>query len=534
MGKALRAVLYVRLSRESAVSTSIAGQNADLYALAAREGWQIVATFEDTGKSGGKERANARAALDMLRDNEADVLAVYAYDRWSRMGIADAAEVIKVVNARQKLQERGRGSAPLFYAAREGIRSDQEDWEMRVAFAADIAKKERDRMVARRTASIERMRREGRNPGTGPAPFGYRSAPFDDGRPGKRYVVDHDEAQIIREVADRLVAGESCSALARELTRRKVPMPRSPYRLAQLKGEPTTGPDGDDLTTGTWSSSRVSQVWVSEHLLGRIMHKTQRIKRGEKGQPLTAEDRRKARTGEPILDPATGLPLQAFDPVLDLETMLAIRDRFAHNPGRDRQNKRRAARLLSGLLTCGLCSSPMYVVSSQGYSYYRCAGRSRGKDCPGLKVTASILEDAVTEHYLRSFGEMPAVSYAERRGAPEVDDAIAALTEQINAIGRKFAADDADVPKLVADREKLVAKRAELRNVAPQTTVERVDLGGRWADVFAATDDVDARRSYIAAAFDHIEVFRKMDPERVRYYPKPSFEESPQYYVSRA
>jgi DNA invertase Pin-like site-specific DNA recombinase len=73
-----RAVLYVRLSRESDVSTSIAGQNADLYALAEREGWQIVATFEDNGKSGGKQRSNARAALDMLRDNEADVLAVYA------------------------------------------------------------------------------------------------------------------------------------------------------------------------------------------------------------------------------------------------------------------------------------------------------------------------------------------------------------------------------------------------------------------------------------------------------------------------
>ncbi|KFF57925.1 hypothetical protein JF66_22550, partial [Cryobacterium sp. MLB-32] len=58
-----RAVLYVRLSRESAVSTSIEGQNADLYALAEREGWQIVATFEDNGKSGGKQRENAIGAL---------------------------------------------------------------------------------------------------------------------------------------------------------------------------------------------------------------------------------------------------------------------------------------------------------------------------------------------------------------------------------------------------------------------------------------------------------------------------------------
>lgn len=108
------------------VSTSIAGQNADLYALAEREGWNIVATFEDNGKSGGKQRGNARAALDVVRNNEADVLAVYAYDRWSRMGIADSAEVIKAVYARQAEAKRGKARAPLFYAAREGTRSDQE------------------------------------------------------------------------------------------------------------------------------------------------------------------------------------------------------------------------------------------------------------------------------------------------------------------------------------------------------------------------------------------------------------------------
>lgn len=238
-----RAVLYVRLSRESAVSTSIEGQNADLYALAEGEGWQIVATFEDNGKSGGKDREKAAAALDMLRNNEADVLAVYAYDRWSRMGISESADLIKAIDARKRAAKRGKSREPLFYAARENIRSDNEDWEMRVAFAADIAKKERDRMLSRRAASIGRMRLQGRNPGNGPAPFGYRSAPFADGRPGRRFVVDHDEAQIIREVADRLVSGASASALGRELMERRVPMPRSAHRLALLKGAPTVDPE---------------------------------------------------------------------------------------------------------------------------------------------------------------------------------------------------------------------------------------------------------------------------------------------------
>jgi site-specific DNA recombinase len=85
-----RAVLYVRLSKASDVSTSIQGQNDELYALSQREGWTVTAVFEDNGRSGGKTRANAEEALRMLRDDEADVLAVYSDDRWSRMGIPSA------------------------------------------------------------------------------------------------------------------------------------------------------------------------------------------------------------------------------------------------------------------------------------------------------------------------------------------------------------------------------------------------------------------------------------------------------------
>lgn len=539
-----RAVLYVRLSRESAVSTSIEGQNTDLYALAEREGWEIVATFEDNNKSGGKQRDKAKACLDMLVNNEADVLAVYAYDRWSRMGIADSAEIIKAIDTRKRAAKRGKSPAPLFYAAREGIRSDQEGWEIRVAFAADIAQKERDRMVSRRTASIERMRLQGRNPGNGPAPFGYRSAPFADGRPGRRFVVDHDEAQTIREIADRLVSGASASALARELTGRHIPMPRSAHRLALLKGAPTVDPaTGEPLATGVWSSSRVSQIWASDHLLGRITHKTTRTADTGEDDPASrsapsnektpsAEERSRARLGEPILDPATGLPLQAFDPILDLETALAIRERFAGNLGRGQQRKRRAARLVSGLAFCGLCQSPMYVVSSKGYSYYRCAGPSRGLACTGPKITAAILEKAVTDEYLARFGKLPAVAIVERRGAPEAGEAITLVTQQLNAIAQKLADPAADVPPLMAQRSKLIERLAALQAVAPTATIERVDLGKTWGEVYAEAPDEDTRRGYLAASYDHVAVYPNGEGDRVRYVVKPSLDESPDYYGS--
>lgn len=62
----------------------------------------------------------------------------------------------------------------------------------------------------------------------------------------------------------------------------------------------------------------------------------------------------------------------------------------------------------------------MYVVSSQGYGRYRCAGRSRGLECLGLKITAPLLEQLVVAVYLQTFGAHPAFTVVEHRGAPEV------------------------------------------------------------------------------------------------------------------
>ncbi|MWV50024.1 hypothetical protein GRS96_12165 [Rathayibacter sp. VKM Ac-2803] len=521
-----RAVLYVRLSRESAVSTSIQGQNADLYALAEREGWQIIRTFEDNGKSGGKARANAAAALAMLRDGEADVLAVYAYDRWSRMGIADSADLLRVVADRQARSRREGTPPPLFYAAREGIRSDQEGWEIRVAFAADIAQKERDRMVARRTAAIARMRQEGRNPGNGPAPFGYRSAPFTDGRPGRRLVPDPKEAGTIREVADRILEGETSTGVAKDLNARRVPMPRSPYRLAQLRGET---PDAS-LDTGTWSSSRVSQLWASEHLLGRIMQRTDRHGERQAGQASRpSEQRSRDRYGEPVVDPATGLPLQAFEPILSVETMIALRERFSRNVGRGTQRQRRAARLLSGLTFCGTCGSPMYVLSTQRrYVYYRCSSSARGVECPGLSVKAEALESQVRDLYLRSFGGLAAVQYVEERGDAQLDEAIATTSSALRDVGAELADPEADVDSLIARRQQLVERLSELRRQAPPVVHRAVELGGTWAEVLAGVDDA-TWRPHLEAALDHVEVWRSSHSEPVRLVLRPVPDEYPNY-----
>lgn len=487
-----RAVLYVRLSRDTAASTSIRGQNDELYARAEAEGWDVVATFEDNGRSGGKQRANAQEALAMISDGRADVLVVYAYDRWSRMGIADSADVINTIYARANTSNPAR-----FVAMREGIDSDREGWELLTAFTADIAQKERQRMVQRRTAAIGRMRQEGRNPGNGPAPFGYRSAPFDDGRPGKRLVVDPEEALLIREVADRLVAGASTTSVARDLTRRGVPMPRSDYRLAQLAGTDRTG-----LATGTWNSSRVSQIWQSDHLLGRVRVRTSRAAGGKSN-------------GELLLDPETGLPATPFEPILDVETFDRLKARFA--PGAPR--KRRGAALLSGLAFCGLCGHPMYPITDGEKRYYRCSGKTRGFECTSPRILASKLEELVLADYRSKYGRRPAFDVVERAGSPEVTRERILVAEQIAALGRQVASetDESLVDGLIARLRTLRLRRAELDALPVEMTTERIYTGQTIADRFDATEDLAERRALLGAAYGHVEVLRRADEARLGY-----------------
>lgn len=511
-----RAVLYSRLSRETVSSTSLAGQGEDLFGLAEREGWDVVATFVDEGLSGGRKRANAEEALRMLREGEADVLAAYSVDRYSRMGIGEDAEVIRVIDHRERLAARGEAPRPLAYFAREGIRSDSgSDWRLRFALSSEMARNERDVMVSRRKRSIRQLQSQGRFTGRGPAPWGYRSAPHPSGA-GRTLLVDPTEAEVIRDVARRLIAGESAFGLARELTARGVPTPRSEARLAILRGEPAEG-----LATGLWSSATLSQAVLSPSITGRIARRSDEKRAGGI----------LARRGDLIVD-GDGNPLQAFEPVLALDVYLALEERFSRGAGRGSQRVRRAARLGSGLVYCA-CGMKAYVVSAKGERYvaYRCSGPSRGSlTCKGIRLDAHVVEGAIEEHFLKSFGRLPAVEYVTSLGAPEVTEKVARLTESIRVLTGNMAKPGADVLALAQELAALQAERDALLELPTTTTTVARPLGGTWADVWRDADLAERRR-YLTDAYDHVTIHPSSETRRVSFTLKPSPDDAPDYYL---
>ncbi|MEZ3160138.1 recombinase family protein [Microbacterium sp. BWT-B31] len=501
-----RVVLYVRLSKESATSTSIAGQSDDLTLLAERSGWDVVAIYTDNGKSGGKERANAQAAFDLWARGDADYLVVYAYDRWSRMGIKTLAALIDVVDA------RARDARPaVFIAVREGIESTQQDWQLRAAFAADMAKRERDLVSARQTAARARMRNQGRNAGHGTPPFGYRTGPHPSLPVGRGFHVVEEERAIIREVAERIIANESLVRIAKDLTKRGIPTAKSAARRAALaadrrdRGETPSESEAELLDVdaasrdrGRWTLGRIRSTWTSDHLLGRVSH-----------------------NGEPVYGP-DGAPLAPFEPILTLSAAMAIRQRFEATK-RGAQPLRRASALLSGVAYCSGCDARLYPKETGGkpgrrYVSYSCSASGRGLSCPRpVSMSARKLEREVEARYLGVMGNVPEVRTVERfeDSAAELVDLEARLKElNARALEAEDEDDEDDIRALMAP---LKARRRSLRNATPTRVAEVVPTGRTYGQAWEDGGD-NAKRSLLLDALDHVSVLPATAAERVVFH----------------
>jgi len=460
---------YSRLSvAADDANTSLVGQGSTLDDVAAREGFDIILRREDNGKSGGKERANAIELLDALRDGTIDVLGVASFDRWTRMGIADAAKIIEVVTDRNNAAKRGRGRPALFIAEREGIRSDVEGWELRIAFAADIARMERERIAARQVASRARLS-EARRWAGGTVPFGYRPVAGPAG--GRVLVPAPYEAAVVTSIVEAALRGSSIVAIAQELTAQGVALPRSPWRRALITEGAVPSHDRD-LTRGTWTGAPVRRLLRSEHLLGRVTHK--------------------------------GRTLDAYEPIIDLETHQRLLARF---PGAGTaQPRRRWSRLLSGLLFCDGCGSKLYpVVSPSGTTRYRCAATAVGATCPhpGTGIDADALDAHVGECIARRVGHLDELERVEVRNTSTAR--LAEVREAITKAVTGLSARTADRVAILAQLDQLQAEEAALEALPDTTGVSWRPTGRTVAEAWAA-DDLAGRRRTLTTWVSHLVV----------------------------
>ncbi|WP_431247272.1 recombinase family protein [Leifsonia xyli] len=511
---ARRAVLYCRISRTTEESVSLERQQAELVKLCEEQGWEVVEVVPDDGKSGRRERPEQRRALDMLRSGAADTLLVWAFDRWSRQGLPAVADLIGVLDER-------RGA--LFWAKKDGLRSDQPAWRIIASVLAEVAAMEAEntsaRIQAARAAHLSKTAPEDQRFLGGRAPFGYRPVTNPHGA-GKALAVDDYEAHFVREVAARLVAGETLSSATKWLDAEGVPTPQSAARRARQAGSPTDG-----LDRGAWRVTTVRNLWKSETLIGRTTQK--QAVRGADGEPIIGSDGRPKVETRTVVDDA-GLPIQRWEPILDFDTYAQLQARL---PRVGRVQPRRTVSWLTNVARCAGCGGKLYAQkrSRKGVDelFFRCAEKGNAlSPCPApATVRVDRLEDYVEGAFLAAAGAQPELERIERVIAPDVAQEARDVKQAIEDVLGAMARDGANLASLSRQLDALKARRAALRELPSSTEVELRPTGRTLAEVWAELgDDIDGRRDHLRQVVTGVFVERAartgmrapLDGDRVR------------------
>jgi DNA invertase Pin-like site-specific DNA recombinase len=377
--KPLRAAIYARISQDdTGAGAGVARQIEDARALAASRGWEVMGEFTDNDVSAytGANRPGYGALMAAVEAREVDRIVVYMTSRlWrSRKERAGAMETLE----RLRVGVAPVSGTELDFATASGRMVAGILGEFDTAESA--IKSER---VAR--ASDQRAR-EGRPSGD----LGYGWAKRDDGT----YVLDPSEAPFVREVVERLTAGESLDGVCRDLNARGVPSPGATHsRRYRAPGNP----DGS--------------LWVPSGLRKTAMRPSNAALRVHRGEVV-------GRAAWPAI-----ITEDAHRHVVEVLT----------DPRR-RTNGGTAVRrhLLSfGIGRCGVCGSRLRVSPKGGHALYVC---DSPRGCVGRR------EERVDE-----FVEAVVV---ERLKRPDAADLLAPTPPVVGA-------DPGDLERLAALRKRL-------------------------------------------------------------------------------
>lgn len=442
-----RVIGYVRISRDTDDSTSVARQREVIESTARARGWELVGIAEDVDVSATKARLDRPGLSHVRREiaqGRADAVLCWRLDRLAR-SVVDMGtlldEGLQVISATEPLDT----TSPMGRAMVEILQ----------VFAA----LESSTIGLRVRSARDYLARNARHPG-GAAPYGYRSVPHPSGQ-GRALEIDSTEAAHIRAAADVVLDGGSL------------------YRALQVIRDRGAKP----RKAAEWSLSSLRVVLTGDAALGRLRHR---------GALVRDDD---------------GLPVTPWEPVLPLADVERLRALLA--PKKDpSERRRRATRLLSGLVGCSTCGGNMRVSTSTQSNgsrvvRYSCKGGSDGRGCTApASVTAPLLEEFVEHTFLTVAGSMPVTEVVETlRDVPELAEVEMALRE----LSAAMVLPGADVPALAAKVASLAARRDELAAVPAEPVRHVVESGETFAQRWAR-EDVAGRRALLGDALRGIEL----------------------------
>ena len=452
------AAVYARISSDQeGTGLGVLRQLEDCRRLARELGWPIAEEYIDNDVSAfsGKRRPAYERMLSDLEDGCRDAVLVYHEDRLTRRP-AELERFVSVATA---------AGAQVRFVVGGAVDLADGDALLKLRIMSAVAANEsaaKSRRVKRKMAQVAA---EGRPHGGSNRPFGFE----DD-----KITIRPDEAEVIRQLVARFLAGERLRSLAVWL-------------------------DDEGIRTvrgGPWRTPTLKSLLTNPRLAGLRAH------------------------NGVVVGPATWKPIISES---DHRRVLAlIEDR--------KVSGRRAPRryLLTGLLRCGRCGTTLYSAARETTRRYVCLSGPDHRGCGRLTIVAGPLEELIADAVLYRLDTQELADAVAGRSSG--DEAIAALSEslsedreQLNELAAMWAAKEISRGEWLAARQPL-----EARLKVTETRLARVtrndalaglpgngeELRRQWADL-----NLGRQNAIVTAVLDHAVIeptgSHTFDPARV-------------------
>jgi DNA invertase Pin-like site-specific DNA recombinase len=445
----------IRLSVLTDATTSPERQAEHIERAAAQRGGVVVHLATDLGVSASNIPPMDRPALSVWftdKKNEWDTLIVWRLDRLVRK-VGDLAELIRWCDANGKnivsATEPFDLSTPLGKAL--------------VYLVAVFAELEAIAIRERVTGAHQALRTTGRWGGGVPI-FGTKPVPNPD---GNGWVLDIEPTThlLLKELVDRVVAGEAMNSITHDFNSRKVLSPRDFGRVA----------NGLEPLGTSWSVSSLSGMLRSETLRGFVVH-DKKLVRDSNGMPVRVGPEQ--------------LTQQRFD---ELQAALDRRTFKAPKTG--------DVSPLLDVAFCALCASPLYRHRTRRgektYTYYKCPNRNLRRTCDGGNVRADDLEQTIEESLLSRIGDIEVMRPVRVRGTDrtsELEDVERSLSDLREDRAAGLFTGERGTHEFRDLYRKLELRREELSThaVTPDRT-EYVSTGKTWTQTWAVSTEQERR-----------------------------------------
>jgi DNA invertase Pin-like site-specific DNA recombinase len=465
------AAIYVRLSQDrEGAGLAVARQEADCRLIAERRGYgpDHIRVYSDNDLSAynGKLRPAYR---DMLRDIESgDVSLVVAWhgDRLHR-SVKELVAFADLVQPRNVVVETARGGVMDF---------DSPTGRLVMLNLGVVARYESEHKAERHLSAEQELAKAGKAHG-GRRPFGFEA---------DRITIRSDEAALIREAVQRVLAGESVRAVAKDFDRRGVKTPDVVRNGEVTKpGQP-------------WSISQLRKLLLSRRIAGRREHLGKDVARAEWTAIISTEDSDRLRA-------------------------VLVRPNLRGTGTGNRPTRY----LLAGIAVCALCGARLIARPANGRRSYACVNEPRIGGCGRLRVVAIPLEDLVVETLFQAVEGGALVTLLDTEAdlsgtAGTLASEVKAIDVKLATLADKWSSNELTDGEWTRARENLAEKRAglinELATLQRRLPVSALPdpLRAAWASL-----DFSQRRSIIEAFIERVVVtsarhgMPKFDPRRV-------------------